>query len=236
MSAYIISCLNLKGGCGKSTICLNLAACLSTQKNRTLVIDLDPQLSISRWSKQSNDTAKTKGFNLSKHVVPIKLDVDRPALQFKNDLDKLITETNSSFVLIDTPPSLEDAALLAALMSDLILIPVTPSPLDIWAAEVAVKTGQDARKERGGNLPYIALIPSRVQPKTVLGRELTDSLAVLGERVGPSITLRVALVESAVVGQTIDQYSPKSPSHLEFEALAKYVIKILKGSHNGKKS
>ena len=223
---FIMSCLSLKGGCGKSTICLNLAACLSSHA-KVLVLDLDPQRSVTRWSKQNKD--------FSLHVFPLDLDVKNPAIKFKHDLDKLIAETNSNVVLIDAPPQLQDAALLSALISDLILIPVTPSPLDIWAAEAAVETGREARKERGAKKPKILLVPSRIQTGTVLGRELSDTLAALGEPVGPGISQRVALVESAITGQTIDQYAATSPAHLEFKKLAKYILEIIGGKKHGSK-
>jgi chromosome partitioning protein len=191
------------------------------------VIDLDPQRSVTRWSKQNKD--------FSLHVFSLDLDVKNPAIKFKHDLDKLIAATNSNVVLIDAPPQLQDAALLSALISDLILIPVTPSPLDIWAAEAAVETGREARQERGGKKPKIVLVPSRIQTGTVLGRELSDTLAALGEAVAPGISQRVALVESAITGQTIEQYAPKSPSHSEFKQLAKYVLDIMGGKKHGSK-
>jgi chromosome partitioning protein len=217
MPVFIISCLNLKGGCGKSTICLNLAACLSTT-HKVLVIDLDPQRSVTRWSKQSEKHLD--------YVHPLTLDSKKPAKQFKSDIDQLIFRSKSELVFLDTPPQLEAAALFAALVSDVLLIPTTPSPLDIWAAEKAVETGREARRERGGRKPRIVLIPSRLQAGTVLGRELSDTLTALGEPVGPGISQRVALVESAISGQTIDQYAPKSPSHLEFKKLAKYILEM----------
>jgi len=223
---FIISCLSLKGGCGKSTICLNLAACLSPHA-KVLVVDLDPQRSITRWSKQ--------GKHFALNVCPLDLDSKNPATQFRRDLDKMLVATNSTLVLIDAPPQLQDAALLSALISDLILIPVTPSPLDIWAAEAAVETGREARKERGGKKPKILLVPSRIQTGTVLGRELSDTLAALGETVGPGISQRVALVESAITGQTIDQYAATSPAHLEFKKLAKYILEITGGKKRGSK-
>lgn len=231
MAVFIAACLNLKGGVGKSTICINLAACLASHKHRVLVIDLDPQQSVTRWARQAQ-TTNTKGFSLPNNVFPLTLDAARPTLQFKHDLDRLITETKSDVVVIDTPPQLETAALLTALVADLIIVPVSPSPLDIWAAEAAVETGREARKERGGNKPKIILLPSKVQPKTVLGRELSETLAALGEPVGPAITQRVSVVESVVVGQTIDKYAPKSQPHKEFETLAKYVLKIMRGVHH----
>ena len=209
---FIVSCLSLKGGCGKSTITLNLAACLP---GKVAVIDLDPQQSITKWAKQS-------GTALS-YVHPLVLGDKKPVKQFKSELDRIVK--GSDYVVIDTPPQLEKAALFAALISDLLLIPTTPSPLDIWAAEAAVRTGREAKKERGGRKPKIILIPSRVQPQTVMGRELSDTLKALGETVGPAITQRVALVESAVVGETIDKYAPGSPSHKEFQQLAEYIIR-----------
>ena len=224
MSVFIISCLNLKGGCGKSTICLNLAACLATT-NKVMAVDLDPQRSITRWSKQA-------GKELD-YVHPLTLDSKKPAKQFKYDLESLIAKFKSDIVLLDTPPQLEAAALLAALVSDVLLIPTTPSPLDIWAAEAAVETGREARKERGGRKPRMVLIPSRLQAGTVLGRELSVTLAALGEPVGPGISQRVALVESAITGQTIDKYAPTSPSHLEFKKLAKYILEIRGGKKHG---
>ena len=115
------------------------------------------------------------------------------------------------------------------------MIPVTPSPLDIWAAEAAVATGREARTERGGKKPKILLVPSRIQTGTVLGRELSDTLAALGEAVGPGISQRVALVESAITGQTIDQYAATSPAHLEFKKLAKYILEIIGGKKHGSK-
>lgn len=213
---FTIACLNLKGGCGKSTIAINLAACIP-KKQKVILIDLDPQRSVTRWAAQS---AEPLGY-----VVPLSLDSKQPAKHFKSDVDRLVARYKSDIVIIDTPPQLETAALFAALISDLLIIPTTPSPLDVWAAEAAIATGREARKERKGRGPKIVLIPSRIQPQTVLGRELSETLAALGEPVGPGITQRVALVESAVIGQTIDKYAPESQSHKEFRNLVTYILK-----------
>ena len=226
MPVFIVSCLNLKGGVGKTTLCLNLAACLMNRELKVIVIDLDMQRSATRWAMQSKGKID--------YVYPVILEERYPAKKFKHDLNSLISETGSELVLIDSPPALEASTMLAALVSDLIIIPVTASPLDFWAAEKAVARGREARKERGGRKPRIVLIPSKVQSMTILGREIADTLATLKEPVGPSISQRVALIESAIVGQTVNEYAANSPSHMEFKKLAKYVMDLRDKYHGSK--
>lgn len=221
----IIAMLNLKGGCGKTTISMNLAATLAELGRRAVVVDLDPQASALRWASQAVDTPGP-GFNLRRDV--LALPVERGAAQFKDKLLEVGKRTGAAVAVLDCPPELRDPALVAALLADLVLIPVTPSPLDIWAAEAAVATAREARKERGGRLPRIGLIPSKLISGTVLAREITATLEGLGEAVSPPIHQRVALVESTVAGQTIAGYAPASPAHLEFQALAAYCTERLK--------
>ena len=228
MSA-VISCLNLKGGSGKTTICINLAAALAKFRRRVILLDLDPQESATRWAAQA-DMANTNHlykFDLRRDVHPIKLDNSKPAKHFKTKIDLLAAEVGADIVLIDNPPEITDPALIASLLSDLVLIPTTPSPLDIWAAEVAVNTARDARQQRGGKLPMIYLIPSRLITGTVLAREITETLISLGEPVAPSIYQRVALIEAAMVGETIVTYAPKSSAFAEFKNLAKHVLEMI---------
>jgi chromosome partitioning protein len=86
--------------------------------------------------------------------------------------------------------------LVAALLADLVLVPVTPSPLDLWAATQAVATAQEARVLRAGLKSLLSLVPSKLLSQTILARDLPAALAALGEPVAPAITQRVALVEA----------------------------------------
>ena len=221
----IISVLNLKGGCGKTTIALNLAAALAEQGRRALVVDLDPQASALRWASQAPDTSGP-GCHLRRDVVGRP--VERGAARFKDKLLEAGKRLGAAVAVLDCPPELRDPALVAALLADVVLIPGTPSPLDLWAAEAAVATAREARKERGGRLPRISLIPSKLISGTVLAREIATTLEGLGEAVSPPIHQRVALVEATVAGQTIGGYAPGSPAHLEFQALATYCAEGLK--------
>lgn len=209
----IISVLNLKGGCAKTSTVVNLGGILSEKKKRPILIDLDDQQSATHWAQQG-------GEKFPFPVIPLSVE---SASKVKKEIDKLCKEHKADTILIDTPPQLEDDALIAALLSDVVLIPVSPSPLDLWAAQQAVNTIKDAREERGGKLPKAILIPSRVMNRTSLSKDIKGSLKAFGEPVAPSISLRVAVAEAGIAGLPVGQYAPNSPSHKEFTNLWKFV-------------
>lgn len=215
---HIISVINLKGGVGKTTIALNLAATLAEQGHRVVLIDADPQRSATQWAQQGPPA-------LPMAVHPLQADAGAP--QFQAALAQLAQAAQATLVVIDCPPELSDPALVAALLADVVLVPVTPSPLDLWAAQQAVATAQEARALRDGVKPLISLVPSKLLQQTILARDLPAALAALGEPVAPAITQRVALVEAIVLGQTISTYAKTSPAAIEFAALAHHTLRRL---------
>lgn len=208
-----ISVLNLKGGCGKSSLIVNLGGVLKENGRRPLLIDLDPQRSASEWAAQGGE----------RFPFPIvDLSVGKDVKRFKASLDSLIAKHKADTLLIDTAPSLADQALVSALLSDIVLVPASPSPLDLWAAEKAITTIREAQQERKGP-PKIILVPSRLSPGTILAREIGGALEHFNEKISPPIFMRVAIPEACVDGTTIDRYAPKSASHKEFKNLMKFV-------------
>lgn len=207
-----IATLNLKGGAGKTSTAVNLGGVLHESGRKPILIDLDPQESASYWARQG-------GNKFPYPVIPLKVG---QAKQFKAKIEQLIKDHQADTVLFDCPPALADEALIAALLSDIALIPVSPSPLDIWAAEKAIETIKEARQERKG-LPKVAIVPSRLVPNTVLAREIKGSLKQFNEPIAPAITMRVAIAEACIAGLPINLYQPESPSHKEFQALMKFV-------------
>ena len=224
-TVQIISVINLKGGVGKTTIALNLAATLADQGRRVLLIDADPQQSATQWAQQGPAAGGAKPGALPMPVMSLRADDGAP--QFKTALDQFVQAAQATLVVIDSPPELSDPALVAALLSDVVLVPVTPSPLDLWAAQQAVETAREARTLRDGVKPLISLVPSKLVPHTVLARDLPAALAALGEPIAPGITQRVALIESIVLGQTIRAYAKTSPAAAEFTALARHTLRRL---------
>lgn len=211
--SIVIASLNLKGGCGKTTVALNLAGIFAEKKKRPLLIDLDDQQSAFHWASQGGDKFPFP-------VIPLTCET---AAKVKGEIESLSKKYKADIVVIDTPPQLEDDALIAALLSDIILIPVSASPLDLWAAEKAVQMIREAREERGGKLPKAILVPSRLISRTSLAKDIKGSLKAFGEPVAPSIFSRVGIAEAAIAGLPIGSYAPNSPSHKEFTDLWKFV-------------
>lgn len=195
-----VAVVSLKGGTGKTSLALHLAGELGAT-----VADCDPQGSASQWAESGD---------LEFPVVP--LEAGRGAARFQAALETIDAET----VVLDCPPELAETAMLAALLADLLLIPATPSALDLWAAQRAVALAQEAREERGDSLPLVSLVPSRLISRTKLAAELPDTLKAFGEPVAPAITQRVAVAAASVEGGLV---SPKSPAGREFAALARHV-------------
>ena len=205
----IIAALNLKGGSGKTSMVINLAGVLHEQKAKPVVFDLDPQRSASLWSKQGK---KPFGFPV------IEADLSSAAT-FKQQLQ----DTKAGYILLDCPPQLSEEAFVAALIADLVLIPVTPSPLDLWAAVKAVATIQEARQKRKSKLPKAVLVPSKLVKGTCLAKGILKSLKQLAEPISPALYQRIAIPEATIAGLTIGSYAKNSAGHKEFVSLCRYV-------------
>jgi chromosome partitioning protein len=197
---------------------MNLASILAVTGRRTVVLDADPQQSSTRWAAAHQGDTGIEVFSL---------DARRAIDCVARDLENIATETGVELVVLDCPPELRAAAEVALLLADLALIPVTPSPLDIWAAQAAVALAREAQQVRGNGEPKIALVPNRLIRGTLMARELPDTLACLGESVAPAITERVIIAESAIIGETILEYAPESSAHGEFLALSRFVMSQL---------
>ena len=126
----IIGFLNQKGGVGKTTLSVNIAATLAESGSRVLLIDADPQGSALDWAaaRQADPIISVVGFP--------RATIHREIAQIGQGYDHII---------IDGPPRVTDLARSAIMASDIVLIPVQPSPYDIWASEEVVKLIDEAR-------------------------------------------------------------------------------------------
>jgi len=210
-----ITLLKQKGGCGASTLAVNLAGEFYARGRSVKVLDVDPQHSAAVWAGFA-DFEDGGGF-LQKIVEAVDTD-SRAAVRARLEQ----AQKDVDVVIVDAPGGFHPLALHAAMKSDLILIPCGPSPLDLAPTGEALDVAEDMRTRP--DKPVVALVPSRNLPRTRLGRELPEALEDLakpfGAHVLPGISQRVAVAESVLCGQTIRQYEGDSDSAKEFAALA----------------
>jgi chromosome partitioning protein len=125
--AVVITVAQQKGGAGKTTLAANLAATFGASA-RVALIDIDPQRSLTRW----HDLRKARLIEAASLTFS-----DVSGWRLASELDRL--RKTHDLVLIDSPPQIDTDAKLAVRSADLVLVPVQPSPPDIWAAEGTLK-------------------------------------------------------------------------------------------------
>ena len=212
----VIAVIQQKGGVGKSTITANVAGEL-VRKGRTVkILDLDPQQSLVIWAQLGSGV-------LRDIVEPVSIEDPK---EFKATLDRVKKEADRIF--LDCPPGLPDIGLVAALVSDVALLPVTPSPLDVIASKKVLDLLREAQAQRRDKKPVIAFVTSRVMQNTVLGRDLGTSLKPLGEMILPGISQRIAIAEAVLQGLTLREYAPSSDGVEEFRQWANSIERMVR--------
>lgn len=203
--ARVIGVLQQKGGVGKTTLSLNLAACYARQGLKVLVVDADPQGSAQEWA-----AART--------AEPLFSVVGMARPNLHRELERIVA--GYDIVLIDGAPRSNDLVRSALMASDHVLIPVQPSPFDIWAARQIVALIEAAREFKP-TLTASFVVTRRIG-NSVIGREAARAFA---EQPFPleavTITQRVVFAEAAAAGLTVIESEPSGNAAREVCALAK---------------
>jgi chromosome partitioning protein len=208
----IISLLNQKGGVGKTTLAVHLATALSQRGNRVLMIDADPQGSALDW-------AASREGETSFPVIGL------PKATLHKELPKISADYD--FLVIDGAPRVYDVARSAIMASDLVLIPVQPSPYDVWAAKEIVDLLSDVRSFKE-NLKSVFVINRKIV-NTAIGRDVTEALSEYELPVLKSqVCQRVGFAESAGQGRTVLETEPGSIASQEIESLATEIMELIK--------
>ncbi|MCB9959209.1 MAG: ParA family protein [Rhodospirillaceae bacterium] len=199
----VVTVAQQKGGAGKTTLAAHLAVAFRQAGRTVATVDIDPQGSLTRWHEiraehmQDIDHSRIQGWRTAQEV-------DR--LSRRHDM-----------VVIDSPPHAETEAKIAISKASLVLLPVQPSPMDVWATQPTLDL---AAKEK---VPVLVVM-NRVPPRSSLADELTETISAMGVPVAETrIGNRVSLASALMSGRSVTE-GHRSRASDEIRALAAEVL------------
>ncbi len=200
MTCQVLTIAQQKGGAGKTTVTAHLAVAYSQQGKRVAVIDIDPQGSLTHWHSLRTQRFGEgyTGLNFSS-LSGWRLGTEIARLKKHHDI-----------ILIDSPPHTETEAKTAIRQADAILLPVQPSPTDVWATRATIEL---AEKEK---LP-VHILFNRVAPNSKLLQQLKDELP---QTLTSTLGNRVPFASCLLEGRTVTETAPGSAAAQEVKILA----------------
>lgn len=206
----VIAFVGNKGGVGKTTLTVNFASGLAL-KNKVVIIDSDPQGSSLQWYDMSENPRD----NLQ--VIPVEDDL---VAQLKS------LKSTYQHIVIDCPPYVQSPQTSAVLkVVDMALIPVQPSPMDLWAT-VHIEKVVDEARQTNSNLDVLLII-NQLELRTTFSRVMRDALSEIQFSVAKtSIRRRAIYRNSALEGKSVfDMKSQGLKAAEELQELIKEVMK-----------
>lgn len=207
-SAYVTAFLNQKGGVGKTTLSCNFATALAMQGARVLLIDADPQHGAMTWQEH-------------REAAPLFPVVGLPTDKLHREIP--IHAPHYDHVIIDAPPQVNTIARSIILAADLIIIPVQPSPHDVWSAKAVVDLVTEAATFKE-NMKTVFVVNRKIT-NTAIGRDVFTALENYPFPVLQStISQRVVFAESAAIGQAVLEVEPHGVAAREITAFTREAL------------
>jgi len=240
---------NRKGGVGKTTLVVNLAAELASRGKNTLVIDMDTQANTT-FGLGTNPTEKIptvhsiffeKFFSIEKailrtkwnnlYLIPANPMFEHSAIASNTILSTKLQSSsiynNFDFILIDTPPSLDSLLLNAVVASDYLLIPFTPNFLSTMGIKSLARALFKIAIQENPSLRLLGFVPVMMYKKLKYHKKLTSEIAdQYGQsKLLPIIRPDLKLVEAFEAQTPVKFYAPSAKSTKDFEALSDEILK-----------
>lgn len=209
-----------KGGIGKSTTAICIAAAAMDRGLRVLLVDADPQATVRTWGEVANEAG---------HPAPTVVAMG-PTMHKPGQL-RAIAE-GYDLVVIDCPPRHGEIQRSALMIADVAVLPSGPSAADAWALAGSLEVLGEARAMRDELRACIVI--TRKQGRTALGqgaREVFESsgLPVMQSELG----FRVAYQEALAAGKGVTQYAPRDRAASEVRALFDELLRFANGQESG---
>ena len=204
MHGLVITVAQQKGGAGKTTVAAHLAVALQQKGNRVAVIDIDPQGSLTCWHK-----ARTK--RLGEGYTGLTF-ATLSGWRIGSEVARL--RKTHDYIIIDSPPHTETEARSAIRSADMLVVPVQPSPTDLWATKATLDL---ARAEK---IPTKILL-NRMSAHSRLGQTIASQLTSLAHS---TLGNRVLFASSLMEGATATEVEPNSLAALEVKELVQELL------------
>ncbi len=206
MAGRVITIAQQKGGAGKTTLAVNLALTARELGFSVALVDIDPQGSLTRWAQLRPAS-----------VAPITVS-SVTGWRAAGEIDRLARE--HALVVVDSPPHAQTDAKTVIRAAQLVVIPVQPSPLDIWATGPTVELAKAERRR-------LVLVLNRVPSRSPIADEMAAAVAELGAELAQAkLGNRAGFAAAMAAGLSIREAAPGTIGAREAAKLTREILSL----------